>query len=203
MVLAVKPTKTQGPTITYKCANHYQHPDECEHHNNIGYNTLKEIVTLRIKEFFKLMSNDEIIDKLIKEKSSNNDIDNNLINSVNKNQDRLNDILKITRKLYEDYILKKIDEDTYDRLLGDYQKEQKIIQQKIMDSKNILDNRKDIKSDINKLQAVINEVIDFTDLTEEIVFKLISRIDVDYAREVDGIKVREIKITYRFIDITL
>lgn len=99
----------------YKCANHENNPHECPRSNIIQYNQIKKIVE---KEVFglinKLKHNEKafeaFVSKLKKEVSKDKS------SEIKKTESRINILIKIASKLYENYASDLINERTYKEL---------------------------------------------------------------------------------------
>ncbi|MGM9969175.1 MAG: recombinase zinc beta ribbon domain-containing protein [Anaeroplasma sp.] len=88
MAIAHKVRKNKIDTF-YKCANHEKNPIECPNSNFIQYNFIKEIIH---KEIMK------IIDKVRQDDRSKSNS-----SEIKRTEARLNQLVKIASKLYEDY----------------------------------------------------------------------------------------------------
>lgn len=113
---------------------------------------------------------------------------------------RLNEIYKVTKKLYEDYSLNLLPLENYQSYLNDYEKEKDIIKSRLTQIEENKNNTAEYLSNINKLKDAIDEYIDFKELTQEMLYKLVDRIEINHPIKEDKKKTQEIKIVWRFIN---
>lgn len=179
-----------------RCSNHF-----------IDYETLYNIVLEELKKQISLSDKERSdIVKLI-----TNEYDNRITKEVNIFENK--DMLKLTernreldiiiKRLYEDNVSGKITDERFKKLMNDYEKEQKQIITMI-DKCNIMKSRADEqrKAYINFFN-LINEIIEINELTSDLLYKLIDKIEVSqgvYIKTPNGkVKQQTIKIYYRFI----
>ena len=105
----------------------------------------------------------------------------------------------VTKKLYEDYSLNLLPIENYQNYLNEYEKEKEVIKSRLTQIEENKNNTVEYLSNINKLKDVINEYIDFKELTQEMLYKLVDRIEINHPIKVDKKKTQEIKIVWRFI----
>lgn len=107
MAIAHKVRNNKKDTF-YKCANHENNPHECPRLNIIQYHQIKSNYW---KEIFK------IIDKLRNSEKAFetyvNRIKKDKPSEIKKTESRINTLIKIASKLYEDYASYLINERTY------------------------------------------------------------------------------------------
>lgn len=91
---------------------------------------------------------------------------------------RLFALVKLTKKIYDDYLNEIINEDFYQDLIKEYQLEQK----QVKDKYNLLNTEKeknrDYLEDIVKVKTIVDEYLNFDNLTREMITKLIERIEI-------------------------
>ncbi len=203
MTLAIENREKRKTRIIYKC-NSYAHFRNVDKHCNIfHYHELKNIVTDKLRSFFSLLKDDSQLLDLIQEKYDSNKIEINYDIELEKIEKRLAILSKLTKKIYEDYANEIIDDDSYQSLLKDYQAEQKELKSRYSLYINERDNKKNYVSEINMLKEIINDYLDFDELTSEMVYKLIDRIEIYSEGEYGKPKQKTIKIVYRFIDLKI
>ena len=96
----------------YKCENHENNPHECPRSNIIQYSQIKSVIE---KEIFDLMNKlkhnekafETFVSKLKKRESKDKS------SEIKKTESRINTLIKIASKLYEDYVSDLINERTY------------------------------------------------------------------------------------------
>jgi len=199
MNLAIKERYGRKEVI-YKCMNHFRNKEECKYFNSIFYDNLKEIVTNRLKDLFSKFKDDETISKIIKDKLEQNNSSKSEESEKKRLENRLNEIYKVTKKLYEDYSLNLLPIENYQNYLNDYEKEKELIKSRLTQIEENKNNTAEYLSNFTKLKEVINEYIDFKDLNQEMLYKLVDRIEINHPIKVDNKKTQEIKIVWRFIN---
>ncbi|MBQ4443939.1 MAG: recombinase family protein [Clostridia bacterium] len=105
----------------------------------------------------------------------------------------------IIRKLYEDCALGRITQERYDQLAGSYEKEQAAIVERIAALEKSINDVAQDNEDLENFIRMMRYYIDVEELTPEILFSFIDRIEIGekekYSRKGD----RTIKIIYNFV----
>ena len=123
---------------------------------------------------------------------------------IKKTESRINTLIKIASKLYEDYASDLINERTYKELLLRNKQEQDLLEQKLQSLKNVQENITYKLMRLDQLKHEFNRFLDNMELTAEMVNSLIERIELSYYTKLeDGTKERRIIIKYKFIDDSL
>ena len=201
MAIAHKVRKNKTDTF-YKCAHHETHPLECPNSNIIQYDTLRSIIKEDIMKILQsLKNNDNVIKELEKIIKKNNTKNNS--GEIRKTESRLNQLVKIASKLYEDYTADLINDRTYKDLLLKNKQEQDLLELKLKNLKNSEEVVKNKLNDLEKLKNKLYEFIDNVELTPSMVNSLIERIELDYTKVIDGKKAKNINIVYKFIDMSI
>lgn len=185
------------------CQLHTTHPHLCTHAVYILYSTLKQIVTERVRAFFEIVKDDNRLDAIIASKTQNNNLTIKLESEKLKIEQRLESLVKITMKIYTDNIEGVIDDNLYQRMVKEYQQEQKNLNVRLNEINEVIDKNKDMIDSIKCLKEIVNEYLNFKELTIDMVYKLISKIYVEHPKEENGVKTQEITIVYRFIDMAI
>lgn len=149
----------------------------------------------------KVRQGDKFKNELVKVIKRDNSKSNS--SEIKKTEARLNQLVKIASKLYEDYTADLINDRTYKDLLLKNKQEQDILELKLnnlLDKEKVLNNK---LNDLDKLISKFNEYLDNLELTPEMVNSLIERIELDYLKIIDGQKHRSMKIHYKFIDMPI
>jgi hypothetical protein len=98
----------------YRCKTHYDsNPEECPRNNYIYYDDLCEQISTSLKNVIYLLKNDDIALNATHKKTAEQ---NNLKKAEaekTKIEKRLNTLLTVIRKLYEDYSTETLDEHKY------------------------------------------------------------------------------------------
>lgn len=207
MSLGVQDIKSKGNTkrkqMIFRCFNHFVNPHECPKTNYIDYHDLKKQVWYSVSSVLKQMASDEITIKTVQKKIAENNNEEKLNAERAKIEKRLNALTVITRKLYEDYAAGILDENGYKGLLKDYTQEKQVLTERSEAITAELGKADDSAESLRKLTQLAAEYVDSTELTAEIVCKLIERIELHRPEVASGKQTREIRIVYRFVNTVL
>ncbi len=187
MILSNEKNWNDGKKMAYKCNTCARTSFQPRHFNAFGYDELKTIVTARVNEYINLFKNDENFLKLLSNKTDNHDqfIQHNL--EVAEIDKRLKTLLKLTKKIYEDFVSEVISEDTYKNLTKEYELEQKTLKYKY----DLLTKKEENSTD---LKAPENLNI----LTKDLLNKIIDKIEIHSEGDYKKKKKKTIKILYKF-----
>ena len=201
MAIAHKVRKNKTDTF-YKCSNHENNPQECPKSNIVQYSLIKKLIEAELMDIIKsLKNNDDIIKRLEKHIKQNNTKNNS--GEIKKTESRLNQLVKIASKLYEDYTADLINDRTYKELLLKNKQEQDLLELKLKELRNGEEVVKNKLNDLELLKSKFYEYIDNIELTAEMVNSLIERIELGYMDIVDEKKQRTVNIYYKFIDMPI
>lgn len=187
--LACGSYKLYGQSV---CSNHF-----------IDYNTLYDIVLKTIQKQLTLSKED--IEKIALsarkdlESSKNSD---KLKSEVEKLKKRSSEIDKMIEKIYEDNFNSIISSETFEKLVTKYENEKKTVNERI----KVINEQTSKKSESSYIDFynLVKEYTDIKELDQELLFRLIDRIEVGqgyYVKEgKDKIKHQTISIYFRFIN---
>ena len=193
----MKPMKN-GLTPVLRCANHYNHPEQCRHNHYIHYDVLYEEILKRVRNIAKRLESGELL-RSIRRQTARQTRTDKLETERNRITKRLLTLKKIIKKLYEDYAGDMLDADSYHEMLGEYTREQKRINERLVMVENELAKKENQETNVEKLKEVIGGYLQITELNANMLNRLIERIEVSHTVDVDGCKQQEINILYRFI----
>ena len=188
------------PVSYYRCMNRYRNPDKCTKYNYIYFDDICEQVSKSLKRVIRLANDDGAVFELVQKKAAKQSDRETILAEKSKIDNRLSILTSMVRRLYEDSVSGLLDSENYQNLLSGYQKEQKALKEhlEVLDEKNgKTDNNKE---NYNKLNAIVAEYADFTELSKEMIYKLIERIELSYPKKEDGKINQEINIFYKFIN---
>ena len=118
---------------------------------------------------------------------------------VLKAKTRLNEVDKMFSKLYEDRCAGVVSERNFKTMTAGYEQEQSELERKISELEYSIDKN---RSDVINAERFIQEIKDYaeiTELTAALLNKLIERITVDEAEVINGERVQNVRIYYKFI----
>ncbi len=109
----------------------------------------------------------------------------------------------MTLKIYQDNATGLVDDSSYARLVTECQNDQKALNARLIELNKLLEKTNTFKDNLEELKEVVNEFLDFKELTREMVCKLITRIEIAPVNYDNGGRTQEITLVYRFINIAL
>ncbi len=187
MILENAKDWNNGKKWVYKCNTCARTTFQPRHFNMFKYDKLKPIITARVNEYINLFKNDETFLKTLRNKSNNKNqfIQHNLeLTEIDK---RLKMLLKLTKKIYEDYASEVISQDTYQALTKEYEIEQKSLKEKY----NLLTQNED-----NATDFIATDNLNV--LTKDLLNKIIEKIEIHSEGDFRKKKKKTIKILYKF-----
>lgn len=110
---------------------------------------------------------------------------------------RIDELEVIIGKLYEDNALGRISSERFQKLLGNYESEQKELQSKRDGLQKELSEQKTKADETEQFLQLIASYKDIQELTAPMLNELIDRIEVGKKEIVDGVKRQEIRIVYK------
>ena len=184
------------------CRNHYRNREKCQHHHYIYYTDLYEIVLSQIRKVAENVDRGELL-KSIQSQTMKRNKKDKLESEKVKITNRLATLSRITKKLYEDHACDLLDTDSYHKMLGEYQQEQKQLSSRLSVIQSELAKKDQYLEHVQKLSEVIKEYLNVETLNANMLNQLVERIEIGYPITVDGVKQQEINIIYRFVGTTL
>lgn len=206
---AMSPTATRKKDEPYKlsCGRYKQFgAGKCSNHF-ISYNTLCEIVLCELKKWLSLTSEEKelIIRELEAEETER-------VKSTNRsNADKLRDLEKDKESKYlylknahEEFSRGVLPKMIYDTLMKDYSAAIEQLDQEIQVVGKLLETDNSQSEAYQKFFSLLDDITEPTELTRDILVKLIDRIEIEqhtYISDENGKKIRkqEIHIYYKFI----
>ncbi|MDL2289038.1 recombinase family protein [Oscillospiraceae bacterium OttesenSCG-928-F05] len=112
---------------------------------------------------------------------------------------RLSELETLTRSLYEDKVRGIVPEHVFSTLISEYEaeREEKAALAAELEAKQSADERE--KQDTERWMEAIRKYAEIPELTREILLELVDKIEIGERAVVDGQKVRDIRIHYKFV----
>lgn len=98
--------------------------------------------------------------------------------TVEDSKIRLNELDKLMAKIYEDNALGRINDDFFQKMMNNYEREQKDLTAVVTDGEQVLQSSEQKSADTRLLIRTFREITDIKELTPIIVNKLIERIEI-------------------------
>ena len=118
---------------------------------------------------------------------------------LSNKRSRLAEVDRLFAKLYEDMANDKINERNYQMMCHKFEAEQADLQARIGEIESQMDEKAEKSDSIQRYTHLIKEYAGIKELDAALLNRLIEKITVTEPKEVDGEKVQEIKIYYKFI----
>ncbi len=186
----------------YKCIHHFENPEECPQYVFINYDNLKNVVTERIRKYINIVNDEVLFQKLYQKSKISNQAVKHKDEKI-KIEKRLGTLIKLASKIYNDNAEGLIDDMTCKELVKQYQNEQKSINSRLIEINKSINDQETEKKNIQLLKQKLNEFIDFKELTVEMINALVTKIIIEPAKKIDGVKSQGINIHFRFAQIDL
>ena len=203
--LALIRNKTNGTYYNYsfRCRHYRSIYQECTSHS-ISATALTEAVRLALKVVAAdaLEDEDAFKEKLIRQWAEQH---SSALTESKKElaatKKRISELDGLIRGLYEDRQLGHMPARQVDRLIAQYDQEQEELESKVSSLEVKIEEEKSGRSDPERFLKAIRKYRDFDELTQDMVFELIDRIDVHQADmdEETGERSQQIDITFSFI----
>ncbi|RSJ02804.1 Recombinase [Streptococcus oralis] len=186
----------------YKCSGYRKPIDGCENPHYIQKSALIEIVSDKFRQTIQEAHFDQeaFLKKLEQQSQAQFNKDNKRQQlQLQKDEYRSKEIDSIIQKLYEDNLLGKISDERFVKLSQSYEEEQKQLQTSISDLTEKLTKQQEDSLNISKFMARISKYTELSELTVEIVNKLIDKIVIHKPTGTKRNRIIQIDIYYNFI----
>ena len=112
---------------------------------------------------------------------------------------RLRELEKLMQNLYEDKYTGVIPQGVFQTLMQKYETERATKAAALPELEQKVRRQRESQMDVNRWATVIARYTDITELDETILFELVERIEVGETQVIDGAKVRDVKVFYRYV----
>ena len=102
-------------------------------------------------------------------------------------------------KLYEDRVAEVLSEDTFKSLIQKNEAERQECEKRLALLESSEQNATAKLGDIEKWVCLINEKATFKNVDRDLIDALIERIEVGESRKINGVKVQDVRICYKFV----
>lgn len=194
-------SKKKGSPISLACGSYKLYGSSVCSNHFIDYNVLYDIVLKTIQKQLAFSKSDkENLAQLIQNECRYKNNENNIkfqIEQLNKKSEELD---KIIERIYEDSIKNIISDERFNKLLTKYETDIDILNNEIQKLK---EKEKSLHNSLHiDFLHLVNQFTNITELTQDILFRLIDRIEIEqgyYEKTTAGkVKHQKIKIYLRF-----
>ena len=193
------------PNDHYQCSSysgtHMRMEKECFSHY-ISTKALRVLTleTIRLTSKYAIENQEEFVQKVreateIKQSQEARE----LKKQISKARKRSTELDMTIKKLYDSYAAEKISESRFDTLLAGYEKEQAEVNDLAAASQAKLDAYEADTDKVNQFLALAKKYTDFTELTPQMIYEFIDRIEVHGPVREDGVRSQEVDIYLKYI----
>ena len=186
----------------YTCGQYRRHGKKACSCHYIRKDVLEQVVLDDIRKYSKLAKNEaDRLTQLLQEQNGDKDAEHikELTCDLEKLKDRNVEMKRVIKRLYEDSANDKISDDLFNGLLCDYQKEQQEVQARIGSVEEQIKRIEANQCDTDSWIRLIRNYTRITKLDRTVLSELVEKITVGEAKEIDGKKVTDVTIYYRFV----
>lgn len=206
--ISLAPTKKKGATYNLCCGGYKTYNSkECSNHF-IDYDLLCDVVLQELRGWLALSEKDkdEIVQEIEREGKMQDVISHDETAQVIVDiKNRMQGIMSLIKKLYEDYTFGRINDVIYKSLTEDYSTELADLEKAKKELEERADSKKQNKKEkSNDLFELLSDITEVKELTPDLLRRFIRRIEVEqgeYYRDESGVreKRQKVRIYYRFI----
>lgn len=199
------PIDHPGPRDHFRCSTHNRTQNlsypKCSPHY-VSTKALRAIVldTIRIVSTYAI-ENEASFEQRVRAASEIQQQTNAkaLERKLNKSVKRDADLNEIIKRLYEAYATGHLQEQRFDMLLADYEKEQAQLQEEIIAARQSLTDYQKDGMRVTQFKALAKKYTDFSMLTTPMLLEFVDRILVHEAQKIDGERMQEIEVYLNFV----
>lgn len=193
------------PNDHYQCSSYsgtnMRMVKECYNHY-ISTKALRVLVleTIRLTSKYAIENQEEFVQK-VREATEirQNQEAKELIKQISKAKKRSAELDITIKKLYDSYAAEKISENRFETLLADYEKEQAEVNDLVAASQEKLDAYEADTDKVNRFLTLAKKYTDFSELTPQMIYEFIDRIEVHAPIRDDGVRSQEVDIYLKYI----
>lgn len=193
------------PNDHYQCSSYsgtnMRTVKECSNHY-ISTKALRVLVleTIRLTSKYAIENQEEFVQKVrdateIRQSQEAKE----LIKQINKAKKRSAELDITIKKLYDSYAAEKISESRFETLLADYEKEQAEVNDLATANQIKLDAYEADTDKVNQFLNLAKKYTDFSELTPQMIYEFIDRIEVHAPVRDDGVRSQEVDIYLKYI----
>ena len=193
------------PNDCYECGSYNLSSMHVERNCSVHHISTRALYTLvletiRLTAQYAVSNQAEFIQK-VREASEikQNSAAKELKKQIAKAKKRSAELDGLIKKLYESYATGKLSENRFDMLIADYEREQAEINELIASENERLAAYEEDTDKINDFLALTKKYTDFTQLTPQMIYEFIDRIEVHKPEKVDGERTQEVEIYLKYI----
>ena len=118
---------------------------------------------------------------------------------LEKAEHRINELDAIIRRLYEDHVLGKLNEERFAKMSGDYEQEQAELKQAVSELRPTVESAEEQAVNLQSFLKIVRKYTEPTELTPALLREFVEKIVVHAPDKSTGHRVQRIDIHYNFI----
>ena len=193
------------PSDFYDCSTytlaHQKRTHACKGHY-IRSKVLRELIleTIRAASTFAISDRDAFLEKVrsasqLRQAEAAKETKRRL----NKEKKRISELDTIIKKLYESFAVGRITGERFDRLLAEYEAEQKALTASVSEMETQMSAFAEDTDRAKQFLELAKKYTDFSELTTPMINEFVEKIIVHAPEKIDGDRVQEVDIHLRFI----
>ena len=117
---------------------------------------------------------------------------------LNKDERRILELDRLFKRLYEDNVLGKIDDERFTQMSADYTKEQRTLKEEAAKLRDLIEAKEQKSNDISRFMQIIRRHEHISELTPKLMHEFVEKIIVHEADKSNGYREQEVEICFRF-----
>ena len=182
------------------CSTYSRGYGECSAHY-IRTSILKELVIGEINKLLTAVKDDEekFVGKLMEQSATVHfDEVKKAKTLLGKDERRIAELDRLFKRLYEDNVLGKIDDERFSQMSADYTKEQRSLRDEAAKLREFIEAKEQKCSDISHFLQIVRRYERVSELTPKLMHEFIEKIIVHEADKSGGHREQEVEICFRF-----
>jgi len=185
----------------YRCSRYTQHGSHACKSHRISYDTIYNVVFEDLKRNAILAKEDEEAFLINLRKATTKEQRQTLTQYANIEKElvkKLSDINAMIKKCFEKNCSGVLSDEIFNNLVSEYEREKQEVESQLSQTRKKLEKAGNLADNAAKEIETLKKYATIRDLNRNIVTSLIHSIEVSHCEVVDGEKVYDIKIKYRF-----
>ncbi len=117
---------------------------------------------------------------------------------LSKDERRIEELDRLFKRLYEDNVLGKIDDERFSQMSADYTGEQRRLREETAKLRTLIDEKEQKNSDISHFLEIVRKYEHVPELTPKLMHEFVEKIVVHEADKYSGHREQEVEIYFRF-----
>lgn len=187
---------------SFVCKRYRHKYEPCDNLHFVKVSTLEKLILATLQRLGKNIISDEdgfLQELILAEKSSQKSERTEAKRKMADFKIRDEEINRLLKKLYEDNISGKLPNRQYNKLMQDYLEEQAELEEKMKELSVIIESSAEDEVKADKFIKLIKKYTDFTELTDQMVYEFIDRIEVHAPEGDRKSRTMKIDIYFKFI----